>query len=320
MTTARAGASNLNRRRDNHPRRLPPVDNDNDNDNDPSETVQTSFSDIDKYHRQQYQQPPFSLSSPSDYINSIPSPSSSQEEPTTSGPFVLLHRPSQPVNSFASVPSMSEPVDYGKSMHLPTDNNGGDNNDNDDEDATWLVAVVLTTALLVTLASVIRSCGQRAGWLPLSMHSQDGHESHLSGPGGGHGPGGGPSRYHSSGPHQVPSEDEPDPDSTLNENDERWALLTDAQRQAYTSSRGIFPFLFFFVQFGLALLCIALLGPFCCCLPTLFGPFFVVFLLYPALFLPLHLAPTTLCLATLSIGNSSIGFILDSLPTLSSLK
>lgn len=237
MTTARAGASNLNRRRDNHPRRLPPVDNDNDNDNDPSETVQTSFSDIDKYHRQQYQQPPFSLSSPSDYINSIPSPSSSQEEPTTSGPFVLLHRPSQPVNSFASVPSMSEPVDYGKSMHLPTDNNGGDNNDNDDEDATWLVAVVLTTALLVTLASVIRSCGQRAGWLPLSMHSQDGHESHLSGPGGGHGPGGGPSRYHSSGPHQVPSEDEPDPDSTLNENDERWALLTDAQRQAYTSSR-----------------------------------------------------------------------------------
>ncbi|KAG0283821.1 Rsp5p-dependent ubiquitination, sorting of cargo proteins at the multivesicular body [Linnemannia gamsii] len=122
-------------------------------------------------------------------------------------------------------------------MHLPTDNNGGDNNDNDD-DATWLVAVVLTTALLITLASVIRSCGQKAGWLPLSMHSsQDGHESLLGGPGGGHGPGGGPSRYHSSGPHQVPSEDEPDPDSTLNENDERWALLTDAQRQAYTSSR-----------------------------------------------------------------------------------
>ncbi|KAF9151012.1 Rsp5p-dependent ubiquitination, sorting of cargo proteins at the multivesicular body [Linnemannia schmuckeri] len=122
-------------------------------------------------------------------------------------------------------------------MHLPTDNNGDNNSDNDD-DATWLVAVVLTTALLITLASVIRSCGQKAGWLPLSMHSsQDGHESHLGGPGGGHGPGGGPSRYHSSGPHQVPSEDEPDPDSTLNENDERWALLTDAQRQAYTSSR-----------------------------------------------------------------------------------
>ncbi|KAF9100231.1 Rsp5p-dependent ubiquitination, sorting of cargo proteins at the multivesicular body [Mortierella sp. GBA35] len=68
------------------------------------------------------------------------------------------------------------------------------------------------------------------------MHSsQDGHEA-LHG-GGRHGPGGGPSRYHTSGPHQVPSEDEPDPDSTLNEDDERWAQLTDAQRQAYTSAR-----------------------------------------------------------------------------------
>lgn len=253
MTTARAGTSNLNRRRDNHPRRLSPVDNDNSNDLVLFETDQTSFSKVDKYHPQQPQRPPSPLSSPSDYINSIPSSSSSQEEPTTGSPFVLLHRPSQPVSSFGSVPSISKPDDYSKSMHLPTDSNGGDNNDNDDDDATWLIAVVLTTALLVTLASVIRSCGQKAGWLPLSMHSsQDGHEPLLGGSGGGHGPGGGPSRYHSSGPHQVPSEDEPDPDSTLNENDERWALLTEAQRQAYTSSRGIFPF---FLLFNLAWLC-----------------------------------------------------------------
>lgn len=225
------GSNNLNRRPHNQPRRLSPSHNDNNI--DLSETDQT-LSTIDNYHRQQQ------LSSPDDYLNSIPSPSSLQEpEPTTGGPFVLLHRPNQPVNSFRSIPSLSEPSNYNTRMHLPTDNNGSDNNDNDDDDATWLVAVVLTTALLITLASVIRSCGQKAGWLPLSMHSsQDGHESLLGGPSGGHGPGGGPSRYHSSGPHQVPSEDEPDPDSTLNENDERWALLSDAQRQAYTSSRG----------------------------------------------------------------------------------
>jgi hypothetical protein len=291
--------NHLNRRQDNHPRRLPPFHNDNDSNIDLSETDQT-LSSIDKHHRQQRQP------SPTDYLNSIPSPSSSQQEqePTTGGPFVLLHRPNQQVNSFSAIPSLSEPSDYNSRMHLPTDNNGGDNNDNDD-DATWLVAVVLTTALLITLASVIRSCGQKAGWLPLSMHSsQDGHESLLGGPGGGHGPGGGPSRYHSSGPHQVPSEDEPDPDSTLNENDERWALLTDAQRQAYTSSRGKHTTIYFClycIWLGFALPCPAwpfLVSP---SLPTL--P-------YPFLSLPFALYLSfALCLATLSIGNGTICFI-----------
>jgi hypothetical protein len=36
----------------------------------------------------------------------------------------------------------------------------------------------------------------------------------------------------------VPSENDPDPDQELNENDERWALMTDAQRQAFDSARG----------------------------------------------------------------------------------
>ncbi|KAF9084179.1 Rsp5p-dependent ubiquitination, sorting of cargo proteins at the multivesicular body [Mortierella sp. AD031] len=175
-------------------------------------------------------------SSSSSYLDSIIPPTfnnNDYDDTTTTGssPLVLLHKPNQPVNTFGSIPSLSETSD---GMHLPGEDNNGDSND--DDDVTWLVAVVLTTALLVTIASVIRSCGQKAGWLPLSMHSsQDGHEA-LHG-GGRHGPGGGPSRYHTSGPHQVPSEDEPDPDSTLNEDDERWAQLTDAQRQAYTSAR-----------------------------------------------------------------------------------
>ncbi|KAF9128792.1 Rsp5p-dependent ubiquitination, sorting of cargo proteins at the multivesicular body [Mortierella sp. 14UC] len=226
-TSSRPGTT---RRRDHQPRRL----SNHDDTFLLSETEQSweqLLSDLDSYHRQQQQQQ--DLSSPQDYLNSIPS--YKQDSSTTDSPLLLLHKPNQPVSAFKTIPSLSEPGD--NSMRFPTDNSNGDNGnpDDDDDDATWLVAVVLTTALLITLASVIRSCGQRAGWLPLSMHSsQDGHESPLA---GGHGPGGGPSRYHSSGPHQVPGEDEPDPDSGLNENDERWALLTDAQRQAYTSAR-----------------------------------------------------------------------------------
>ncbi|KAI7816456.1 hypothetical protein BC939DRAFT_44147 [Gamsiella multidivaricata] len=107
----------------------------------------------------------------------------------------------------------------------------------EDEDITWLLAVVLTSALLISLASIIRTCGQKVNWLSASS-SNSGHGGAHRNHGHGHGPGRGPSRYPGSGPHQVPGEDDPDPDQGLNENDERWALMTEAQRQAFDSTRG----------------------------------------------------------------------------------
>ncbi|KAF9920254.1 hypothetical protein FBU30_009957 [Linnemannia zychae] len=211
-----SGSNRSLRKRANRPRRL--IDDDVDNDPFLSGTGQSWDQPYSEYPQQRH--------TPADYLHSI-------QLPKLNGA-TLPYQPSQTVHAFGPIPTMTPAGN--NDMHFPTDMD--DPIDNDDDDATWLVAVVLTTALLVTLASIVRSCGQKAGWFPLSMHSsQGGHES--MGGSGGHGPRGSSSRYHSSGPLQVPGEDEPDPDSTLNEDDERWALLTEAQRQAYTSSRGV---------------------------------------------------------------------------------
>ncbi|KAF9578065.1 Rsp5p-dependent ubiquitination, sorting of cargo proteins at the multivesicular body [Lunasporangiospora selenospora] len=107
----------------------------------------------------------------------------------------------------------------------------------EDEDATWLVIVVLALALAVTLATLIRACAQRISrLLGIPLHGASGARGiGHAGASAGHGSAG---RHHgSSGPHQVPEEHDADPDQDLNENDERWALLTDAQRQAFTAAQ-----------------------------------------------------------------------------------
>lgn len=119
--------------------------------------------------------------------------------------------------------------------------------DDGDEDVTWLVVAILLTALLLLIASLVRSCSQKAGmWLnggswnndsPHPGHGGPGPFGH-SGPGGQGGHGG---RYPGSGPFQVPEDDDEETNTStaqLSENDERLALLSDAQRQAYDSARG----------------------------------------------------------------------------------
>lgn len=119
--------------------------------------------------------------------------------------------------------------------------------DGEDEDVTWLVVAILLTALFLLIASLVRSCSQRAGmWLNGGSWNNDSpHPGHggprpfgHSGPGG---PGGHGGRYPGSGPFQVPEDDDDEANTStaqLSENDERLALLSDAQRQAYDSARG----------------------------------------------------------------------------------
>ncbi|KAG0025534.1 Rsp5p-dependent ubiquitination, sorting of cargo proteins at the multivesicular body [Podila clonocystis] len=115
--------------------------------------------------------------------------------------------------------------------------------DGDDEDITWLVVAILLTALLLLIASLVRSCSQKAGiWLNGGSWNNDsprpGHGG--QGPFGHSGPGGHGGRYPGSGPFQVPEDDDDETSTStaqLSENDERLALLSDAQRQAYDSAR-----------------------------------------------------------------------------------
>ncbi|KAG0038877.1 Rsp5p-dependent ubiquitination, sorting of cargo proteins at the multivesicular body [Podila clonocystis] len=95
--------------------------------------------------------------------------------------------------------------------------------DSDDEDATWVVIIVLSCALIITLSSVIRSCGQKAGWLTGSPNPNPN-------------PGEGSRRHHrysGSGPHRVPEDNFNDPDET----EERLAQLSDTDRQAYEAAK-----------------------------------------------------------------------------------
>ncbi|ORZ05486.1 concanavalin A-like lectin/glucanase domain-containing protein [Lobosporangium transversale] len=177
---------------------------------------QRRFDSLEVFQRQQQQQQRH-LERPPSYLDSISAPPSSQ---LLSISDISPPKPA-PLSSIPSLFSSDDPNDPPK---------GG-------EDITWLLIVVLSAALLISLVSIIRSCGQRTGWLSLSS-SSDGHGAgHRSQGHGGRSSNGGTSRYPGHGPHQVPSEDEPDPNQELNENDERWALMTEAQRQAYDSSR-----------------------------------------------------------------------------------
>ncbi|KAG0042195.1 Rsp5p-dependent ubiquitination, sorting of cargo proteins at the multivesicular body [Gryganskiella cystojenkinii] len=161
---------------------------------------------------------------------------------------------------------------YGVGAGGDNDDDGGMG---DDEDATWLVIIVLATAVLVLLASAIRTCSERVGWMNppsasatssspgqnnnssnggrgglgalLSTHlgidfggssqGQSGQNSQQGGPGAGRGQLGGPGRYHYTGPHTYPRDEDADPEQTFTDVDERWALMTEGQRHSYVSAR-----------------------------------------------------------------------------------
>ncbi|KAF9389578.1 Rsp5p-dependent ubiquitination, sorting of cargo proteins at the multivesicular body [Podila verticillata] len=140
-------------------------------------------------------------------------------------------------------------TDYGKYDSLPSPTSfpfavPPPPDDGDDEDITWLVVAILLTALLLLIASLVRSCSQKAGiwlnggsWNSDSPHPGHGGPGPFGSSGGNHGGGG---RYPGSGPFQVPEDDDDQANSStaqLSENDERLALLTDVQRQAYDSAR-----------------------------------------------------------------------------------
>ncbi|KAF9985968.1 Rsp5p-dependent ubiquitination, sorting of cargo proteins at the multivesicular body [Mortierella antarctica] len=110
----------------------------------------------------------------------------------------------------------------------------------EDDDVTWLVLVILSIALIIPFASVIRSCGQKAGWLTGSPSPSPSTSSPAgrfgTGSGGtrangvrGRGFGGG---YAGTGPHPVP-EWEIDPAET----EERLSALSDSERQAFDAAK-----------------------------------------------------------------------------------
>ncbi|KAF9913711.1 Rsp5p-dependent ubiquitination, sorting of cargo proteins at the multivesicular body [Lobosporangium transversale] len=99
----------------------------------------------------------------------------------------------------------------------------------DDEDITWFVILLLAIAIIITIATVIRSCGQKAGWLTgSSSSSQSSSQSSRHG-GGSAGRGGRGGRGY--GAHPIPNWEE-DPEAT----EERLAALSDSERQAYDAA------------------------------------------------------------------------------------
>ncbi|KAG0340780.1 Rsp5p-dependent ubiquitination, sorting of cargo proteins at the multivesicular body, partial [Podila humilis] len=146
--------------------------------------------------------------------------------PTTSRgyPPYLPTRPPQPTQIRSSL----FPVEY---PQYPSPEPGVP--ESDDEDVTWLVIIFLSFSLIITLSSVIRSCGQKAGWLTGSP------ATHGSPSSGGEGSSSrrhnryGRIGYNGSGPQRVPEDNYADPDET----EERLAQLSDADRQAYEAAK-----------------------------------------------------------------------------------
>ncbi|KAF9957027.1 Rsp5p-dependent ubiquitination, sorting of cargo proteins at the multivesicular body [Modicella reniformis] len=99
--------------------------------------------------------------------------------------------------------------------------------ESNDEEATWLVILILTAAVIITLTTVIRSCGRKAGWLTGSSTSSSGRQGASA---SGRDIARGRSRIH--GPSQVPTW-EVDPEAT----EARLASLSDIERQAYDAAQ-----------------------------------------------------------------------------------
>ncbi|KAF9353273.1 Rsp5p-dependent ubiquitination, sorting of cargo proteins at the multivesicular body [Mortierella sp. AD094] len=201
-------------------RRAMQVDQWSQENQDPLSKWDQQVNDIEQFQRQQQRQQRHPERPPS-YLDSIAAPPGSLSSLSSSSNSEALAPPPQQV-SYNFIPSL-----------FSSDDQHPQSPEDDNEDLAWLLAVVLATALLISLASLIRALGQKFGVFSRSGNS-DSHGTH-----GGHGLGlgAGPSRYPGHGPHQVPAEDDPDPDAQLNENDERWALMTDAQRLAFDSTR-----------------------------------------------------------------------------------
>ncbi|KAG0283586.1 Rsp5p-dependent ubiquitination, sorting of cargo proteins at the multivesicular body [Linnemannia gamsii] len=104
--------------------------------------------------------------------------------------------------------------------------------DGDDEDLTWLVALVLTTAFIISIVSAIRTCGQKAGWLTGSSASSSSSPSSSSLPhhrrNGGSGRGG----RRGFGNALLVPDSEVDPEATP----DRLNTLSDTDRQAYDAA------------------------------------------------------------------------------------
>ncbi|KAF9430237.1 Rsp5p-dependent ubiquitination, sorting of cargo proteins at the multivesicular body [Entomortierella beljakovae] len=97
--------------------------------------------------------------------------------------------------------------------------------DSDDDDLAWLIIFLVSVAVIITIATAIRSCGQKAGWLTGSS-SPTRRNGSSSG-----------NRDHGRGSrrgmiHQVPDWEE-DPEAT----EERLAALSDTERQAYDAAQ-----------------------------------------------------------------------------------
>ncbi|KAF9191843.1 Rsp5p-dependent ubiquitination, sorting of cargo proteins at the multivesicular body [Haplosporangium sp. Z 11] len=116
----------------------------------------------------------------------------------------------------------------------------------DDEDVTWLLVIILTAAIIISFASVIRSCGQKAGWItgssassssspPSGLSSSDGFGGRRGG-GSGRGRGFGRHGYSGTGPHHVPDW-EVDPGET----EERLNAMTETERQAFDAAKAYPP-------------------------------------------------------------------------------
>ncbi|KAG0221188.1 concanavalin A-like lectin/glucanase domain-containing protein [Mortierella sp. GBAus27b] len=184
---------------------------------DSMDRSQQLLENYEHFQRQEQQRQRYPERPPS-YLDTIAAPPVS---PSTR-PSSSSDDPSAQPFSFPSIPSL---------FNLDDSQSADTLSSNEDDDIAWLLIIVLITALLISLATIVRICWKKAGW----FSGNNGHRAHGS-RGHGHGAGG-HLRLPGSGPIQVPGEDDPDPDQGLNENDVRWALLTDAQRQAHDSSR-----------------------------------------------------------------------------------
>lgn len=149
--------------------------------------------------------------------------------PTTTYPPPFRQTFSAPPSGYSRDPY---PAPYPTFTNAPLPQPTDPDRDGDDEDLTWLVALVLTTAFIISIVSAIRTCGQKAGWLTGSSSSLSSSPSSSSSPhhrrNGGTGRGG----RRGFGNALLVPDSEVDPEATP----DRLNTLSDADRQAYDAA------------------------------------------------------------------------------------
>ncbi|KAF9091528.1 Rsp5p-dependent ubiquitination, sorting of cargo proteins at the multivesicular body [Mortierella sp. AM989] len=176
-----------------------------------SSTEQRQQSQQEVQQQQQQYQKPFSR------YSSIISPTLASEPIPIS--ILSSHPTSTPTYPFRYPPQFPAPTPQPPTLPDP----------DSDEDATWLVIFILSTALIITIATAIRSCGQKAGWLTGSSTPSSPRNRHASGSGTGREGARVRGRGHI---HQVPDWEQ-DPDAT----EERLSALSDTERQAFDAAQ-----------------------------------------------------------------------------------